>query len=83
MAGIYTIHGVLAGAYKGRQNDRVTLYHASINRGETSLCNRIKNWRLADPWSIDPKHPPFVTCEECLARIARRGLVYSEEEQSR
>jgi hypothetical protein len=61
MAGIYTIHGVLAGAYKGRQNDRATLYHASI----------------------DPKHPPFVTCEECLARIARRGLVYSEEEQSR
>jgi hypothetical protein len=81
MAGTYTIHGVLAGAYKGRQNERATLYHASVNGGETSLCNKIKNYRLADTLSIDFRNPPSVDCPECVRRILRRGLHWNPVEQ--
>ena len=65
----YTVHGVLAGAYRGRRvSARTLLRHASIDGAESSVCKRASN--LCDEDTGD-----LVTCPECLARIARRGLV--------
>lgn len=44
-----TWHGVLAGAYKGKSASlKTTLYHASKDGGETSLCGKVKPNSLAD-----------------------------------
>lgn len=63
----YTVHGVLAGAYRGRDlGSRAMLRHASLD-GETSLCKRTSN--LCDaPEQSEPD------CAECLAQISRRNL---------
>ncbi len=65
---VITVHGVLAGAYlnRGKSNPRTMLSHASINDGETSLCGKIKDYRLADI-----SDEPVVTCDACLTRMWR------------
>ena len=66
----YTVHGVLAGAYKGKDiGQRTLLLHASQDEGRTSVCRRVREYMLCD-WKEDDD----VTCPECLARIERRGL---------
>lgn len=66
----YTVHGVLAGAYKGKDiGERVLLQHASQDESHTALCKRVKPDMLCD-YAEETE----VTCPECLARIARRGL---------
>jgi hypothetical protein len=65
----YTVHGVLAGAYRGRNvSTRSLLTHASVDGAESSLCKRARNL-------CDAEEAGEVDCPECLARIARRGLV--------
>ena len=67
-SGTYTVHGVLAGAYRGRDlGKRTLLRHASIDAGESAVCKRTRNLCDEDSGEVD--------CMECLARIARRGLV--------
>ncbi len=66
---IYTVHGVLAGAYRGRDiSTRALLRHASTDGAETSVCKRARNL-------CDAEETGEVDCPECLTRIARRGLV--------
>lgn len=65
----YTVHGVLAGAYKGKDiSARTLLTHASQDETDSSVCKRAKN--LCDVVESGP-----VTCPLCLERIAKRGLV--------
>lgn len=62
----YTVHDVLAGAYLGKKyGPDHGLTHASIADGRTALCGRVKADSLADIASGP------VTCERCLAKIAR------------
>ena len=64
----YTVHGVLAGAYRGKGiGGRALLQHASIDGATTSLCKRTANL-------CDAEESGNVDCPECLARIARRNL---------
>lgn len=66
----YSVHGVLAGAYRGKDlSERTMLRHASQDNGETAVCKRVKQCGLCDWKEAEP-----VTCPECLARIERRGL---------
>jgi hypothetical protein len=66
----YTVHGVLAGAYRGRDiGERALLNHASQDDGRTALCRKVKADSLCD-WP-----EAEVTCQACLQRIATRGLV--------
>lgn len=65
----YTVHYVLAGAYRGKDiSTRTLLTHASQDEGATSVCKRAKNL-------CDLAKPVPVTCPLCLERIAKRGLV--------
>lgn len=73
----FTIHGVLAGAYDGfarghgltgKNENRPLLNHASVDRVETSLCGKIKDYHLCD------QHESVVTCPACLRKIAKLGL---------
>ena len=67
----YTVHGVLAGAYKGKNHsERVLLRHASQDESHTAVCKTVKEDMLCD---VDEDGP--VTCPVCLQRIATRGLV--------
>ena len=60
----YTIHGVLAGAYKaGRTNLAITLTHASLDHGWTSLCGKVKAGNLCD------QEEPVLTCKACLRKV--------------
>lgn len=69
----YSAHGVLAAAYRGRSDDgRPMLRHASQDNGDSALCKRVRQGGLCDWKESEP-----VTCPECLARIARRGLQLS------
>lgn len=64
----YTVHGVLAGAYRGRDiSARALLLHASVDGSATSLCKRTANL-------CDAEEAGEVDCPECVARIARRSL---------
>lgn len=66
----YTVHFVLAGAYKaGREQAMIS--HASQDDSATSVCRKVKEYNLCD-WT-EPDYT--VTCEVCLKRIAARGLV--------
>lgn len=68
----YTIHGVLAGAYRGKAlEERTLLTHASQDEAHTSVCKRVKIGMLCDQITNRP-----VTCSVCLERIAKRGLVW-------
>lgn len=62
-----TVHGVLAGAYKGKiTNQRSLLTHASIDGGVTALCKRVKADSLCDFEEAGP-----ATCEICAKRAAK------------
>jgi hypothetical protein len=59
----YTVHGVLAGAYRGKDiSARALLLHASSDGGQTALCGKVKEWSLCD---MEEDGPP--TCARCLA----------------
>lgn len=60
-----TYHGVLAGAYKGRDvSARTLLTHASTDGGVTALCKRVKVDSLCDAEEQGP-----ATCPTCAARV--------------
>lgn len=70
----YTIHGVLAGAYRGKDvADRTLLTHASLDNGETSLCARVRRHGLFDE-ALDPQETS-TTCSQCKRALSRRGLL--------
>ncbi len=61
-----TVHGVLAGAYRGADvSKRALLTHASKDGGETALCGKVKKWSLCDQ---EEDWPP--TCATCARRVA-------------
>lgn len=63
----YTVHGLLAGAYKGgRQSLTAMLTHASTDEGVTALCGKVKADSLCD---MEESEPP--TCPHCLRKIAK------------
>lgn len=67
----YTVHFVLAGAYRGRDiSERALLRHASQDESHTAVCKTVKADTLCDVVEDGP-----VTCPVCLQRIATRGLV--------
>jgi hypothetical protein len=69
----YTVHGVLAGAYRGKDiSERALLRHASQDESDTAVCKTVKQGKLCDLVEEGP-----VTCPVCLQRIATRGLVRS------
>lgn len=62
-----TVHGVLAGAYRGADiSKRPLLTHASADGGETALCRKVKPGALCD---LVEKGAP--TCTVCATRMAR------------
>lgn len=62
-----TVHGVLAGAYRGkRRNLENLLTHASVDGGVTAVCRGVKVDSLCD--EIEPGPP---TCKRCAAKFAR------------
>lgn len=73
----YTVHGVLAGAYRGRDiSERTLLSHASVDGGDTAICSkRVAN--LADVFGTAAGQS--VTCPACAKKIARLGLVESTD----
>ena len=65
-----TVHEVLAGAYRGKDNEeRTRLTHASQDGGDTALCGRVQPGSLCD---LILTTPP--TCKRCRAAWdARQG----------
>jgi hypothetical protein len=62
----YTVHGVLAGAYKGKSvSARELLTHASADGGITALCGKVKADALCDELG------EALTCPHCEKRIAK------------
>lgn len=67
----YVVRGVLAGAYRGRGEDRTTLTHAGVIQDgdmwpEHTLCRRVKADNLGDEnYTVPP------TCPLCLERWSR------------
>ena len=67
----FTVHGVLAGAYKGRDiSERALLRHASVNGGDTALCGTVKADSLCD---MEEEGLP--TCAKCLAKLEKMKLL--------
>jgi hypothetical protein len=81
---IFETRGVLAGAYRGNQGDRVTLSHAvevsapeppsEVGSEIRVLCGRVPLDHIADHYSASPypeglKETP--TCKTCAARLAK------------
>lgn len=61
----FTVHGVLAGAYRGKDiGERTLLTHASVDGGETALCRKVKAGALCD--AVESGSP---TCPLCAARV--------------
>lgn len=62
----YTVHGLLAGAYKGgRASLAAMLTHASLDEGATALCGKVKPDALCD------MEEPELTCPACLRKVAK------------
>lgn len=62
-----TVHGVLAGAYRG--NDaRSMLWHASMDNGKTPVCKRVKADSLCDYYGTPPEITE-PTCPHCRKRL--------------
>jgi hypothetical protein len=58
----FTVHAVLAGAYRGkRTNLKAMLTHASLG-GDSAVCGRVAEGSLCD---LEEVGPP--TCKSCLA----------------
>jgi hypothetical protein len=67
----YTVHGVLAAAYKGKDiDDRALLTHASLDEGDTTLCKRVKH--ICD--LVETGEPTCVTCQARLAKLLEKEL---------
>jgi len=65
-----TIHGVLAGAYRGKDiAQRALLHHASADGGATAVCRKVKEDALCDAQEDGP-----ATCPACLAKLARMAV---------
>jgi hypothetical protein len=61
-----TVHGVLAGAYRGkRANLKALLTHASADGGNTAICGGVAEGNLSDPVEDGPP-----TCKRCAAKFA-------------
>jgi hypothetical protein len=61
----YTIHGVLAGAYKAKKEGVQGLTHASLDNGNTALCKRVR------PGSLCDLQEEAITCPVCKKRVER------------
>jgi hypothetical protein len=60
-----TVHGVLAGAYRGRRAKLdALLTHASTDGGSTALCRGVSDGNLCD---AEEPGPP--TCPRCISRL--------------
>lgn len=74
----FTVHGVLAGAYAGRNSSLASvLNHYSVDNGETALCKRVKPGNLADIYALE--EGAEVTCEACIAKRGK-SLVHACQE---
>ncbi|HUS27562.1 MAG TPA: hypothetical protein VMZ53_03615 [Kofleriaceae bacterium] len=60
-----TIHGILAGAYRGKGLERTLLTHASADGGVTALCRTIKADSLCD--EVLDEAPSCARCERKVA----------------
>lgn len=70
-----TVHGVLAGAYRGNRKDlAVLLTHASADGGSTAVCGVIRPGNLCD---IKLPGPP--TCKRCARRWWRYATAVWEQ----
>jgi hypothetical protein len=70
----YEVHGVLAGAYAGK-NPKLesTLTHASLpETWEDAICGRVKPGSLCDQIEAE------LTCPRCIAKVAKLGLTPAE-----
>lgn len=64
----YTVHAVLAGAYRGgRLSLKATLTHASLG-GDTAVCGRVAEGALCD---LEEEGLP--TCKACLSAVRKAG----------
>lgn len=73
----YTVHSVLAGAYKGKDlGERTLLRHASQDESSTAVCKKVKRDTLCD--MVEDGE---VTCPICAQRIAARGLTRKESHE--
>ena len=68
-----TVHGVLAGAYRGNggrgmgpRDGAPTLSHASADGGRTALCGRVREDSLCD---LEEEGAP--TCSVCAKKLAK------------
>jgi hypothetical protein len=66
-----TVHGVLAGCYRGRSEERATLYHGSNDGGNTALCSKVREGALADEYGTPPE-VAAPTCKACLRKWSRK-----------
>lgn len=66
----YDVRAVLAGAYRGRQDERACVTHALEVDAERSLCGRIEADRLVDSHGGEPAGA-VPSCATCAARLAR------------
>jgi hypothetical protein len=56
----YTVHFVLAGAYRGKRRDlKTTLTHASLDDGDTAVCGQVQAGNLCDIVGTE------LTCPAC------------------
>jgi hypothetical protein len=68
----FTVHGVLAGAYAGKNPSLAsTLTHASTDGGNSAICgNRVKEGSLCD---LEEEGAP--TCPRCAVKLAKLAKV--------
>lgn len=70
MTTTFTVHYVLAGAYRGKDlEERALLAHVSEDGGLTALCRKVKADHLCDE-AVDD----MPSCPECLRRAGRKIL---------
>lgn len=74
----YSVRGVLAGAYRGRQEDRHAVTHAikvdadGWTAARRTLCGRVAADSLVDSGGAEPAGTA-PTCTACAARFARES----------
>lgn len=65
---MFTVHAVLAGAYKGKGKSlKDTLTHASVDQ-LNALCGKVAEGNLCD---LEEEGPP--SCATCARRAAKLG----------
>lgn len=64
----FTVHAVLAGAYKGKRADlKATLNHASSDFGLTAVCGKVKEGSLCeDDLGLE------LTCPACIRETTKK-----------